>query len=86
VPFTCPNGHPARAEKLVPCQRCRAYVLYEPAAVALELRRQLISAVIVDDAALDRLAQLIYEQDESVRTHEDARGLAEAYVEALRDG
>lgn len=84
--YRCPNGHPTPAEKLVRCSHCRAFVAYEPAAVGIDLRRQLISAVIVDDDALDRLAQLIYDQDESVRELDDARALAEAYVEALRDG
>jgi hypothetical protein len=84
--YRCPNGHPTPAEKLVRCSQCRAFVTYEPAAVGLALRRQLISAVVVDDDALDRLAQLIYDTDESVRTMDDARGLADVYVEALRDG
>jgi hypothetical protein len=71
--YRCPNGHPTPAEKLVRCSQCRAFVTYEPAAVGLALRRQLISAV-VDDT------------DESVRPLDDARGLADVYVEALRDG
>jgi hypothetical protein len=77
--YECPNGHPVRAEKSIPCQRCNAHVIYEPIAVGLELRRQLQGAV----ERIKGLRLAVNPKDPDEREAAYARGYLAAVTDAL---